>query len=65
MAELGEILSNAMVVGDNRKHLSVILALKTQTESLGSYQQSDLLHPDVVKFLQKHNTTVRTHSLTD
>ena len=60
MAELGEILSNAMVVGDNRKHLSVILALKTQTELLGSQQQSDLLHPDVVKFFQKHNTTVRT-----
>ena len=60
MAELGEILSNAMVVGDNRKHLSVILALKTQTELLGSQHQSDLLHPDVVKVLQKHNITVRT-----
>ena len=47
-----------MVVGDNRKHLSVILALKTQTELLGS--QSDLLHPDAVKFLQKHHCSVRT-----
>ena len=58
MAQLSEILSNAMVVGDNRKHLSVILALKTQTELLGS--QTDLLHPDAVKFLQKHNCPVRT-----
>ena len=58
MAQLSQILSNAMVVGDNRKHLSVILALKTQTELLGS--QSDLLHPDAVKFLQKHHCFVRT-----
>ena len=60
MAELGEILSNAMVVGDNRKHLSVILALKTQTELLGSQHPSGLLHPDVVKFLEKHHYSVRT-----
>ena len=60
MAELGEILSNAMVVGDNRKHLSVILALKTETELGASQQTSGLLHPDVVKFLQKYNCSVRT-----
>ena len=60
MAELGEILSNAMVVGDTRKHLSVILALKTHTELVGSQEPSDLLHPDVVKFLEKHGYSVRT-----
>lgn len=60
MAQLSEILSNAMVVGDQRKHLSVILALKTQTELVGSEGPSDLLHPDVVKFLQEHHCSVRT-----
>ena len=49
-----------MVVGDNRKHLSVILALKTQTELGASHQPPGLLHPDVVKFLQKHDYSVTT-----
>ena len=51
-SELGEIVSQAMVIGDNRKHLSVILTLKTE---LIDNQPSNILHPDVVKLLKKHN----------
>ena len=35
-AELGEVVSHAMLVGDHRKHLSVILTLKTHVETPGA-----------------------------
>eukprot|EP00090_Calanus_glacialis_P010441 TRINITY_DN18825_c0_g1_i1.p1 TRINITY_DN18825_c0_g1~~TRINITY_DN18825_c0_g1_i1.p1 ORF type:complete len:503 (-),score=129.85 TRINITY_DN18825_c0_g1_i1:55-1374(-) len=48
--ELSEILSQAMVVGDKRKHLAVILTLKTVLDSKN--QPSDNLHPDVTTWLE-------------
>jgi len=47
--ELSEILSQAMVVGDKRKHLAVILTLKTVLDSKN--QPTDNLHPDVISWL--------------
>lgn len=47
--ELSEILSQAMIVGDKRKHLAVILTLKTVLDK--NNQPTDQLHPDVVKWL--------------
>jgi long-chain-fatty-acid--CoA ligase ACSBG len=48
--EMSEILSQAMVVGDKRKHLAVILTLKTVLDSKN--QPTDNLHPDVIEWLE-------------
>jgi len=48
--ELSNIVSHAMVVGDKRKHLAVILTLKTVLDSQN--QPTDILHPDVVAWLE-------------
>ncbi len=44
-AEMKEIISNVMVIGDKRKHLAAIVTLRTQMDAKN--QPTDLLHPDV------------------
>ena len=58
-AELSEIVSHVMLVGDNRKYLSVLMTLKTETTDINS-SASDRLHPDVIAWLQKRNCPVKT-----
>jgi len=47
--ELKDIVSQAMVVGDKRKHLAVIFTLKTVLDDKN--QPTDSLHPDVIAWL--------------
>lgn len=56
--ELAEIISQAMVVGDKRKHLAVILTLKTVLDSKN--QPTDNLHPDVIAWLTSLGSTAVT-----
>ena len=58
--ELNKIISHAMIVGDQRKHLAVILTLKTELNKKN--QPIDILHPDVQKWLQKHGSDAQTAS---
>lgn len=56
-AELSEIVSYAVVIGDNRKHLSVILTLRTEEDNT---RHPNSLHPDLVTCLKRHNCKVAT-----
>jgi long-chain-fatty-acid--CoA ligase ACSBG len=56
--ELGNIVSQAMVVGDKRKHLAVILTLKTVLDSKN--QPTDSLHPDVIEWLENLGSSAKT-----
>ena len=47
-AGLGEVVSQAVVVGDQRKHLAVLLTLRTELDAMG--QPTDTLHPQVGYF---------------
>merc|ERR1712071_389853 len=48
-AQLKDLISNVMVVGDKRKHLAAIVTLRTQLDSAN--QPTDVLHPDVRAFV--------------
>jgi len=48
---MSSIVSQAMVVGDQRKHLAVVLTLRTVLD--GNNQPTDVLHPDVQKWLEE------------
>jgi long-chain-fatty-acid--CoA ligase ACSBG len=49
-AELGEVVSQAMVVGDRRKHLAVLLTLRTELDPRG--QPTLALHPEGLAWLR-------------
>ena len=51
--ELSDIVSNVMLVGDHRKHLSLIITLKTELDE--ECQPVQRLHPDVIQWLRQHN----------
>ena len=59
-AELGDIVSNVMLVGDNRKHLSIILTMKTELDSNG--QPTTTLHPHVRDWLRPRGCHCDTSS---
>jgi len=48
-AQLKDLISNVMVLGDKRKHLAAIVTLRTQLDSAN--QPTDILHPDVRAFV--------------
>jgi len=54
-SQLPEVISQAMLVGDKRKHLAVLLTLRTELDSQG--QPTDNLHPMVISWLQSLNST--------
>jgi len=54
-AELGEVVSQAMLVGDQRKHLAVLLTLRTELDGKG--QPTDKLHPEVISWLNSLGST--------
>jgi len=56
--ELEAILSHAMVVGDKRKHLAVILTLKTEVDI--NNQPTDFLHVNTKKWLEKFGCKAKT-----
>ena len=56
--ELGEIVSNVMLVGDHRKHLSVILTLKTELDE--ACQPVQRLHPSVIQWLRERGCGAET-----
>lgn len=58
-AELSEIVSNVMLVGDHRRHLSVILTLKPELDPVTS-QPLDTLHPQVRHWLQSRGCDAET-----
>jgi len=49
-AELVDVLSHVMLVGDKRKHLAVILTLKTELDE--KHQPTDRLDPEVRQWLE-------------
>ena len=53
-----DIVGNAMVVGDKRKHLAVILTLKTILDA--NNQPTDVLHKDVQAFLRERGSQATT-----
>ena len=59
-AELGDIVSNVMLVGDNRKHLSIILTMKTELDSNGT--PTNTLHPHVRDWLRARGCQCDTSS---
>merc|ERR1719383_1456731 len=44
-AQMMEVISNVMVLGDKRKHLAAIVTLRTKLDK--NNQPTDILHPDV------------------
>jgi len=56
--ELEDIISNAVVVGDQRKHLAVILTLRTEVDEKN--QPTDILHENVKMWLQKVGSKAQT-----
>jgi len=59
-AEMKEIISNVMVVGDKRKHLAAIVTLRTQMDAKN--QPTDLLHPDVKEWAEENGSDAETVS---
>jgi len=57
-AELVDIVSHGMVLGDQKKHLAIILTLKTVLDSKN--QPTDNLHPDVKEWLQTMGSSAET-----
>eukprot|EP00088_Acartia_fossae_P049686 TRINITY_DN5492_c0_g1_i1.p1 TRINITY_DN5492_c0_g1~~TRINITY_DN5492_c0_g1_i1.p1 ORF type:complete len:720 (-),score=161.38 TRINITY_DN5492_c0_g1_i1:926-3085(-) len=57
-AEMKEIISNVMVVGDKRKHLAAIVTLRTQMDEKN--QPTDLLHPDVKEWVEENGSEATT-----
>lgn len=57
-AELVDIVSHGMVVGDSKKHLAIILTLKTVLDSRN--QPTDILHPDVKEWLETVGSKAET-----
>ena len=56
--ELSEIVSNVMLVGDHRKHLSVIMTLKTELDE--ACQPTQRLNPGVIQWLRERNCEAET-----
>ena len=56
--ELGEIVSNVMLVGDHRKHLSVIISLKTELDE--ACRPVQRLLPSVIQWLREHDCEAET-----
>ena len=56
--ELGEIVSNVMLVGDHRKHLSLLLTLKTELDE--ECRPVQRLLSDVIQWLREHNCGAET-----
>jgi len=59
-AELVEIVSHGMLVGDMKKHLAIILTLKTVLDNKN--QPTDILHPDVKEWLETVGSKAETAS---
>jgi len=57
-SELVDIVSHGMLVGDKRKHLAIILTLKTVLDSKN--QPTDILHPDVRTWLETLGSKAET-----
>jgi len=57
-SELVDIVSQGMLVGDKRKHLAIILTLKTVLDSKN--QPTDILHPDVKEWLESMGSQAQT-----
>ena len=57
-AEMREIVSNVMLVGDHRKYLSVLITFKTELDQMCS-PTNDLL-PSVIEWLRQRNCKVET-----
>ena len=57
-SELLEIVSHVMVIGDKRKHLSVILTLKTVLDEMN--QPTDILNDDVQNWLKNLGSSATT-----
>jgi len=57
-AEMKEIISNVMVVGDKRKHLAALVTLRTQMDAKN--QPTDLLHPDVKEWAEENGSEAET-----
>jgi long-chain-fatty-acid--CoA ligase ACSBG len=53
-----KIISNAFLVGDGRKHLSILITFKTLPKPEGSFSHD--LTPEVVSFVQTLNINVTT-----
>lgn len=51
-------ISNAFLVGDKRKHLAMLLTLKTRANSEGV--PTDELAPDVLKWLETMNLKIKS-----
>ena len=56
--ELSEIVSNVMLVGDHRKHLSVIITLKTELDA--ACQPGQRLLPVVITWLGERGCEAET-----
>ena len=56
--ELGEIVSHVMLVGDHKKHLSVIITLKTELDE--ACLPTQRLLPCVLQWLRGHGCEVET-----
>ena len=59
-AELVDIVSHGMLVGDMKKHLAIILTLKTVLDNKN--QPTDILHPDVKEWLETVGSKAETAS---
>jgi len=59
-AEMVDIISAVMVVGDKRKHLSCILTLRTELDAAN--QPTDVLHPNVIQWARSLGSKATTVS---
>eukprot|EP00092_Neocalanus_flemingeri_P008766 GFUD01009439.1.p1 GENE.GFUD01009439.1~~GFUD01009439.1.p1 ORF type:complete len:716 (+),score=170.32 GFUD01009439.1:61-2208(+) len=57
-SELVDIVSHGILVGDQRKHLAIILTLKTVLDEKN--QPTDFLHPDVKEWLETVGSKAQT-----
>ena len=57
-AEMEDIISNAMVVGDKRKHLAAIITLKTVVDEKN--QPTSILHENVKRWLKRTGSKAQT-----
>merc|ERR1712200_107664 len=57
-AQMKDVISNVMVLGDKRKHLAAIVTLRTQLDSRN--QPTDILHPDVREWVEDLGSEAET-----
>jgi len=57
-AQMKDIISNVMVVGDKRKHLACIITLKCVEDS--RKQPTEVLHPDVIEWAEELGSEATT-----